>query len=53
MDRCNTICWSPELRAAVERARILGPDIGKTLICNLQGKPFTESGFRANWHRLI
>ena len=32
---------------------MLGPDIRKTLICNLQGKPFTESGFRANWHRLI
>jgi hypothetical protein len=42
-----------EPRAAVERARMLGPDIRKTLICNLQGKPFTESGFRANWHRLI
>jgi len=45
--------WSPEPRAAVERARMLGPDIGKALICNLQGKPFTESGFRENWHRLI
>jgi integrase len=45
--------WSPELRAAVERARMLGPDIRNTLICNLQGKPFTESGFGANWHRLI
>jgi len=45
--------WSPELRAAIERARKLGPDIRKTLICNLQGKPYSESGFRANWHRLI
>ena len=45
--------WSPQLRAAVERGRELGPHIRKTLICNLQGKPFTESGFRANWHRLI
>ena len=45
--------WSPELREVIERARKLGPDIRKTLICNLQGKPFTESGFRSNWHRLI
>jgi integrase len=45
--------WSPELREVTERARKLGPDIRKTLICNLQGKPFTESGFRSNWHRLI
>jgi hypothetical protein len=27
--------------------------IRKTLVCNLQGKPFTESGFRSNWHRLM
>jgi integrase len=45
--------WSPELREVIDPARKLGPDIRKTLICNLQGKPFTESGFRSNWHRLI
>jgi integrase len=45
--------WSSELKEVIERARNLGPDIRKTLICNLQGKPFTESGFRSNWHRLI
>ena len=45
--------WSPELRDVIDRARKLGPDIRRTLICNLQGKPFTESGFRSNWHRLI
>jgi len=44
---------SPELSAVVARARKLGPDIRKTLLCNLQGKPFTESGFRSNWHRLM
>jgi hypothetical protein len=36
--------WSPELKEVIERARNLGPHIRKTLICNLQGKPFTESG---------
>ena len=45
--------WSPELKEVIERARSLGPHIRKTLICNLQGKPFTESGFRSNWHRIM
>jgi integrase len=45
--------WSPDLRTVIERARKLGPDIRATLICNLQAEPFTESGFRANWQRLI
>jgi hypothetical protein len=45
--------WSPELREVIDRARKLGPDIRKTLICNLQGKPFTESGFRSDWNRLM
>ena len=45
--------WSPELRAVVERLKKLGPDIRPTLLCNLQGKPFTSDGFRSNWHRLM
>jgi hypothetical protein len=24
-----------------------------TLICNEDGEPYTESGFRSNWHRLM
>jgi hypothetical protein len=45
--------WSTELREVIERARELGPDIRPTLLCNLQGEPFTGSGFRSNWHPLI
>lgn len=45
--------WSPELREVIERLKKLGPQIRPTLICNGQGKPFTESGFRSNWHRLM
>jgi len=45
--------WSNELCAVVDRLTKLGPDIRPTLICNLRGKPFTESGFRSNWHRLM
>ena len=45
--------WTPELRSITERLKKLGPDIRPTLLCNLQGKPFTSDGFRSNWHRLM
>lgn len=45
--------WSAELRAVVEKLRGLGPDIRPTLLCTTEGDPYTGSGFRSNWHRLI
>ncbi len=45
--------WSPELRVVIERLKKLGPQIRPTLLCNLEGKPFTSDGFRSNWHRLM
>ena len=45
--------WSPELTAVIKRLRKLGPDMRGTLFCNLEGKPYTESGFRSNWARLM
>lgn len=45
--------WSDELHAVVDRLRALGPQLRPTLICNQDGKPYTESGFRSNWHRLM
>lgn len=45
--------WSDELHAVVDRLRSLGPRLRPTLICTQEGKPFTESGFRSNWHRLM
>ena len=45
--------WPDKLHAVIERARALGPKSQPTLICNLDGKPFTESGFRSNWHHLM
>src|ERR1017187_1697377 len=45
--------WSPELRALVERLKKLSLWLRPTLLCNLQGKPFTSDGFRSNWHRLM
>lgn len=45
--------WSPELTALVEHLRSIGPQIRPTLICTQDGTPYTESGFRSNWHRLM
>jgi integrase len=54
--------WSPELTEVVERARELGPmppvnivpiRPRSTLICTQDGQPYTGSGFRANWSRLM
>jgi integrase len=45
--------WSPDLEAVIKRLRRLGPDMRRTLFCNLAGEPYTESGFRSNWHRLL
>src|SRR5690606_24794815 len=56
--------WSDELRAVIDQARSLGPmgnaheaiarrQLRRTLICNGDGEPYTESGFRSNWHRLM
>jgi integrase len=48
-----TVQWSPTLKAVIGRLQTLGPDIRPTLLCNRQGMPFTESGFRSNWHHLM
>lgn len=45
--------WSPELRAVIERARSLGPQLRPALICTTEGERYTESGFRSNWHKLL
>ena len=45
--------WSSELRAVTERLKKLGPQIRPTLLCNIQGKPYTSDGFRSNWQRLM
>jgi integrase len=45
--------WSAEFEAVIKRLRKVGPDMRRTLFCNLDGKPYTESGFRSNWARLM
>jgi len=45
--------WSPGLRAVVERLKKLGPQIRPTLLCTLEGKPFTSDGVRSHWHQVM
>lgn len=46
--------WTPELHAAVERAKALPSEIASMfLIHNLQGQPYTTDGFRAIWGRYM
>ena len=45
--------WSDELRSVINRAKRIKPQVRQTLICNLQGKPYTGQGFAAIWQRLI
>jgi integrase len=45
--------WSDELRAVVDQAKRQPPQVRRTIIANKQGRPYTASGFSANWQRLI
>lgn len=45
--------WSSGLRDVVNRAKALKRPIrGLYLFCNRQGKPYTDSGFKAMWNRV-
>jgi integrase len=41
--------WSDELRAVVDQAKHLPPQVRRTLIANQLGKPYTGDGFDSNW----
>ena len=46
--------WSPDLRAIVERAKAMTPQIpAEYLIRQPSGKPYTACGFSAIWQRLM
>ena len=46
--------WTPTLRAVVDRALALKPDIPKAfLIRNQQGEPYSPRGFGALWQKLM
>jgi integrase len=52
--REQLIEWSEELRAVVERCKALRPQVpGDYLIRSEDGRPYTVSGFSANWQRLM
>ena len=45
--------WSDELRAVVDRAKRLPPQVRKPIIATRMGKPYTGQGFAAIWQRLM
>lgn len=48
------IKWTPGLRASVERAKALKPEIPRDYLLRTRaGKGYTPSGFGANWQRLM
>jgi integrase len=48
------IAWSDDLRAIVERAKALAPQVpAEYLIQKLNGRPYTAHGFSAIWQRLM
>jgi hypothetical protein len=46
--------WTPALRAVIDRALAMKPDIHKVyLIRNRKGKPYTPRGFGSMWQKLM
>jgi integrase len=46
--------WSPDLRAIVERAKRLAPQIpGDSLLRTRRGRPYSAAGFSAIWQRAM
>lgn len=46
--------WTPALRSAVDECMALPSKIASTyLICNSDGQPYTPSGFKAMWQRMM
>src|SRR5690606_26370574 len=45
--------WSDELKAVVERAKKLKPQVRQRIIATRSGKPFTASGFSTLWQRTM
>jgi integrase len=45
--------WSEELRAVIDRAKQLRPQVRQPIIATLRGKPYTGEGFNTNWQRLM
>jgi integrase len=46
--------WTPDLREVIERAKRLSPQVpGTYLVRTREGKPYSRSGFGANWKRTL
>jgi integrase len=45
--------WSDELRLTVQAVLRERPQIGRALICNRKGLPYSANGFQSQWQRLM
>jgi integrase len=45
--------WSDDLRAAITAAKKLRPQVRQHVIANMQGKPYTPTGFGSIWRTLM
>ena len=45
--------WSDELRAVIAAAKKLRPQVRRHVIANMQGKPYTPTGFGSVWRTLM
>lgn len=47
------IAWSPALRACVDTALAIGPEVRGTVFCNRRGKMYTAGGWETTWQRTL
>lgn len=45
--------WTDELRAVINRALSLSPQVRRHIVCNRKGKQYTKNGFDSVWNRLM
>ena len=50
-DKALLFKWSDELRAVIDRALEVQPQVRRYIVCNRQGKPYTADGFSTVWNR--
>lgn len=48
-----TVGWSDELRAIVERAKAIEPQVRRHLVCTRSGKAYSGNGFNSVWQRVM
>jgi hypothetical protein len=45
--------WSPELRAIIQEAWAIGPEVRGVVFCTRRGAAYTKNGFQTQWRRTL